>query len=72
MESIKLVSAQRVREARTDAQLTQTELGKKVGKSKQWVSELERGNINLNIEMASLISIACGKSIAFFIPGVHE
>ena len=34
--------SQRVKDARCDADLTQTELGRKIGKSKQWVSELER------------------------------
>jgi len=42
--------AERVKDARRDAKLTQTELGKRIGKSKQWVSELERGNIKLSFE----------------------
>ena len=45
--------SQRVKDARCDANLTQTELGRKIGKSKQWVSELERGNIRLSYENGS-------------------
>lgn len=58
--------ADRVKNARLDAKLTQTELGKKIGKSKQWVSELEHGNIKLSFEMAMLISKVCDKTIDFF------
>lgn len=59
-------TAKRVRDARKDAQLTQSELGKMIGKSKQWVSELERGNIKLSFEMAVSISNACNKTTEFF------
>jgi len=58
--------SQRVKDARCEAKLTQTELGKMIGKSKQWVSELERGNIRLSYEMAVIISEACDKSTDFF------
>lgn len=66
MDTNTLNVSQRVKEARRDAKLTQTELGKKIGKSKQWVSELERGNIRLSYEMAVSISYACNKSTDFF------
>lgn len=59
--------SQRVKDARCDADLTQTELGRKIGKSKQWVSELERGNIRLSYEMAVVISKVCNKSTDFFL-----
>lgn len=59
-------TARRIRDARNDAHLTQTELGKMIGKSKQWVSELERGNIKLSFEMAVSISNACSKTTEFF------
>lgn len=59
-------TARKVKDARLDAKLTQTELGKKIGKSKQWVSELERGNIKLSFEMAVSISNACNKTTEFF------
>lgn len=58
--------AKRVKDARTTARLTQTELGKLIGKSKQWVSELERGNIRLSYEMAVNISNACSTTTDFF------
>lgn len=58
--------SQRVKDARCDAHLTQAELGKMLGKSKQWVSELERGNIRLSYEMAVIISELCNKSTDFF------
>lgn len=58
--------SKRVRDARKEAKLTQSELGKIIGKSKQWVSELERGNIKLSYEMAVCISDACDKSTDFF------
>ena len=47
MDTSTINIAERVKDARRDAKLTQTELGKRIGKSKQWVSELERGNIKL-------------------------
>ncbi len=65
-------TAKRVKDARKDAKLTQTELGKMVGKSKQWVSELERGNIKLSFEMAVNISNACNKTTDFFAVKVHK
>ena len=66
MDAITINTAKRVRDARKDAKLTQTELGKRIGKSKQWVSELERGNIKLSFEMAVSISNACDKTTDFF------
>ncbi|MCM1179944.1 MAG: helix-turn-helix domain-containing protein [Clostridium sp.] len=66
MDTNTLNVPKRVKEARNDAKLTQTELGKLIGKSKQWVSELERGNIRLSYEMAVNISVACNKSTDFF------
>lgn len=66
MENNALNVAQRVKDARTNAKLTQTELGTQIGKSKQWVSELERGNIRLSFEMAVSISNACNTTTEFF------
>lgn len=66
MDAITINTAKRVRDARKDAKLTQTELGKRIGKSKQWVSELERGNIKLSYEIAVSISNACDKTTDFF------
>ena len=66
MDAITINTAKRVKDARKDAKLTQTELGKRIGKSKQWVSEIERGNIKLSFEMAVSISNACDKTTEFF------
>lgn len=66
MDTSTINIAERVKDARRDAKLTQTELGKRIGKSKQWVSELERGNIKLSFEMAVSISDACNKTTEFF------
>lgn len=66
MDTSTINIAERVKDARMDAKLTQTELGKRIGKSKQWVSELERGNIKLSFEMAVSISNACNKTTEFF------
>lgn len=66
MDAITVNTAKRVKDARKQANLTQTELGRKIGKSKQWVSELERGNIKLSFEMAVSISNACNKTTEFF------
>lgn len=66
MDTSAINIAERVKDARRDAKLTQTELGKRIGKSKQWVSELERGNIKLSFEMAISISNACNKTTEFF------
>lgn len=66
MDTSTINIAERVKDARRDAKLTQTELGKRIGKSKQWVSELEHGNIKLSFEMAVSISNACNKTTEFF------
>lgn len=66
MDAITINISKRVKDARKDAKLTQTELGKRIGKSKQWVSEVERGNIKLSFEMAVSISNACDKTTEFF------
>lgn len=66
MDTSTINIAERVKDARRDAKLTQTELGKRIGKTKQWVSELERGNIKLSFEMAISISNACNKTTEFF------
>ena len=66
MDTSTINIAERVKGARRDAKFTQTELGKRIGKSKQWVSELERGNIKLSFEMAVSISNACNKTTEFF------
>lgn len=57
-----------IRIIRDRANLTQTELGKKVGKTKQWVSNVETGKTRINIEMMYAISEALGCSITDVLP----
>ncbi len=53
----------RLREARKDAGLTQTELASLIGASRQWVFDLERGKptlrIGLVLKALSALGLAC-------------
>jgi putative transcriptional regulator len=57
-----------LRRERLKNQLTQTEVGIKIGRSKQWVSELERGNIRLNIDVAIKLAKVLCVSADIFLP----
>ena len=57
-----------LRRERLKHNLTQTEIGKKIGKSKQWVSEFERGNIRLNIDVAVKLAKVLGLTADIFLP----
>ena len=57
-----------LRRERLKQQLTQVEIGEKIGKSKQWVSELERGNIRLNIDIAVKLAKVLGLTADIFLP----
>ena len=46
----------RLREIRMENSMTLKELGMRLGKSKQYMSELERGNIRLTYDMALRIA----------------
>lgn len=52
----------KLREIRENTGLTLEQLGEKIGKSKQWLSELERGNIRLTYEWAVKISRVYAKT----------
>ena len=58
---------QRVRKVRQENKMTLVELGSRVGKSKQWLSELERGNIKLTYDMAVKIAKVFGKTPDIFL-----
>jgi len=58
----------KLKEAREKNGLTQEGLGIRIGKSKQWISELERGNIRLSYEYAMVISAVYGKTPDYFLP----
>ena len=57
-----------VRKAREKKGLTQTELGRVMGKSKQWVSEFERGNIRLKMDVAVQLAAALEVMPDIFLP----
>ena len=57
-----------LRRERLKQQLTQVEIGEKIGKSKQWVSEFERGNIRLNIDLAVKLAKVLGLTADIFLP----
>ena len=57
-----------LRRERLKRNLTQTEIGEKIGKSKQWVSEFERGNIRLNIDVAVKLAKVLGLTADIFLP----
>lgn len=50
----------RLRQIRQEYGMTLEQLGTKVGRSKQYMSELERGNIRLTYKMAVDIAMAFG------------
>ena len=57
-----------LRRERLKQQLTQVEIGEKIGKSKQWASEFERGNIRLNIDLAVKLAKVLGLTADIFLP----
>ena len=57
-----------LRRERLKHHLTQTDVGKSIGKSKQWVSEMERGNIRLNIDVAVALAKVLDVTADVFLP----
>ena len=57
-----------LRRERLKQQLTQVEIGERIGKSKQWVSELERGNIRLNVDVAVALASILDVTVDVFLP----
>ncbi len=53
--------AEKIREARTVNGLTLDQLGAMIGRSKQYMYQLEAGNIRLSYQTALLIAKALGK-----------
>jgi len=56
-----------VRENRKRLGLTQTDLAVQVNRTKQWVSELERDNINVSYEMVRTLGNVFGRSLFLLI-----
>jgi len=60
---------QRIRQIREQKDLTQTQLAQRLGRTKQWLSELERGNVRLSYEMAVAVASQFGTTPdAIFLP----
>ncbi|MHB8858647.1 MAG: helix-turn-helix domain-containing protein [Thermoleophilia bacterium] len=57
----------RIRIARQEAKLTQSELGRLVGKSHAAISDVERGKTNLSIDELRKIARSLGREIADFV-----
>lgn len=58
----------RYREVRLDKKMTLKQAAQFLGRSKQWLSEVERGNIELNYEDAVKLSKAYGATPDIFLP----
>ena len=63
-----MVYGKTLRSERKKSGITQSELGIMIGKSKQWVSEFERGNIRLNMDIAIQLANALGTTPDIFLP----
>ena len=57
-----------LRRERLKQRMTQLDIARKIGKSKQWVSEFERGNIRLNIDIAVDLANILGVPATVFLP----
>lgn len=58
----------RIRELRIEAKLSQQALGDLVGVSKMTISDLERGNMRLDLEYMRRIARALGATVADLLP----
>ena len=58
-----------IREARLQAGMSQTDLGKLINKAQTYVSELEHGHINLTIDTMLLMAHAVGLKVVL---GMHS
>lgn len=56
--------AEVLRNARKDAHITQQQLANKIGKKREYISQLERGDIDMQLSMFILISEALGLKFA--------
>ena len=68
MDEGEIVYGKKVKRIRIKNGLTQMELGAKIGKSKQWISAFERGNIRLNLDVAVQLATVLGVAPAIFLP----
>lgn len=56
--------AEVLKNARKDAKITQQQLADKIGKKREYISQLEKGNIDMQLSMFILISEALGLKFA--------
>lgn len=57
----------KLREVRIQKKMTLEEVGRAIGKTKQWMSELERGNIDLKYDTAVDLSRVYGGTPDIFL-----
>ena len=58
----------KLREVRMQNKMTLEEVGHAIGRSKQWMSELERGNIDLKYDTAVELARVYGGTPDIFLP----
>ncbi len=58
----------KLREVRIEKEMTLEEVGHAIGRSKQWMSELERGNIDLKYDTAVDLAKVYGGTPDIFLP----
>lgn len=56
------------RKVRRGLDLTQEQVGNMIGRSRQWVSAIERGQIEINYDDAVLLAKAYGGTPDIFLP----
>lgn len=56
------------RDLRLAQKMTQAELGEKIGRSKQWVCEFEKGKYGLKVDMLTSLVTALGTEASIFLP----
>jgi transcriptional regulator with XRE-family HTH domain len=59
-EKVRLLLGKRVRDLRAEQGLSGAELARLIGKSRGFVSDLERGCLNVTLETLNLIAVALG------------
>jgi len=67
-DSFSLEIGERIRQARLDLGLSQTELADKISKKQTSVSEFERGKIDINASTLLKLALALGKPVSYFFP----
>lgn len=61
----------RLRQARTDAGMTQAQLAQAIGRSQTWVSKCELGERRVDVVELSELAEALGKPLVWFTPRIE-